>query len=57
MRRARERLAHQRQLERERWETQPAALQKSMIRWLLRIVGFMVLLGLIFLRLSGRRIF
>jgi hypothetical protein len=57
LRRARERMAKQRELERERWETAPAALQKSMFRWILRIVGFIVLAGLIFYRLNGGRIF
>jgi hypothetical protein len=57
LRRARERMAKQRELERERWEVAPAALQKSMIRWLLRIVGFIVLAGLILYRLNGGRIF
>jgi hypothetical protein len=42
-------------LERQRWEVQPAALRKSMFRWLLRLMGFLVLMGLILLRLSGRR--
>ncbi len=55
LRRARERLAKQRELERQRWEVQPAALRKSMFRWLLRLMGFLVLMGLILLRLSGRR--
>jgi hypothetical protein len=57
LRRARERMAKQRELERERWETAPAALQKSMFRWILRIIGFIVLAGLIFYRLNGGRIF
>ena len=57
LRRARERMAKQRQLERERWETQPVALQKSMIRWILRILAFMVLIGLILFRLSGGSLF
>jgi hypothetical protein len=57
LRRARERMAKQRELERERWEVAPAALQKSMIRWLLRIVGFIVLAGLILYRLNGGRLF
>jgi len=57
LRRARERMAKQRELERERWETAPAALQKSMFRWILRIAGFIVLAGLIFYRLNGGRIF
>ena len=57
LRRARERMAKQRELERERWEVAPAALQKSMIRWLLRIVGFIVLAGLILYRLIGGRLF
>jgi hypothetical protein len=57
LRRARERMAKQRELERQRWETAPAALQKSMFRWILRIVGFIVLAGLIFYRLNGGRIF
>ncbi len=57
LRRARERMAKQRELERERWETAPAALQKSMLRWILRIIGFVVLAGLIFYRLNGGRIF
>jgi hypothetical protein len=53
LRRARERMAKQRQLEQERWEQAPAALQKSMLRWILRIVGFIVLAGLILYRLNG----
>ena len=57
LRRARERMAKQRELERERWETAPAALQKSMLRWILRIAGLIVLAGLIFYRLNGGRIF
>jgi hypothetical protein len=57
LRRARERMAKQRELERERWEVAPAALQKSMIRWVLRIIGFIVLAGLIFYRLNGGRLF
>jgi hypothetical protein len=57
LRRARERMARQRELEKQRWETQPAALQKSMLRWILRIAGFLVLMGLIYYRLSGGRIF
>jgi hypothetical protein len=57
LRRARERLAKQREEEQRRWEVQPAALQKSMIRWILRIVGFMVLIGLILLRLKGINLF
>jgi hypothetical protein len=57
LRRARERMAKQRELERQRWETAPAALQKSMFRWILRIFGFIVLAGLIFYRLNGGRIF
>jgi CHASE3 domain sensor protein len=57
LRRARERLAKQREQERQRWEIQPAALQKSMIRWILRIVGFLVLIGLIVLRLKGVSLF
>jgi hypothetical protein len=57
LRRARERMAKQRELERQRWETAPAALQKSMFRWILRIVGFIVLAGLILYRLNGGRIF
>ncbi len=54
---ARERMAKQRQLERERWERQPAQLQKSMIRWIFRIIGFIILIALIFYRLNGGRIF
>ena len=57
LRRARERMAKQRELERERWEVAPAALQKSMIRWVLRIVGFIILAGLILYRLNGGRLF
>ena len=57
LRRARERMARQRELERQRWEVQPAALQKSMFRWLLRIIGFLLLMGLVYYRLSGGRIF
>jgi hypothetical protein len=57
LRRARERMAKQRELERQRWETAPAALQKSMFRWILRIVGFIVLAGLILYRLNGGQIF
>ena len=50
-------MAKQRELERERWEVAPAALQKSMIRWVLRIVGFIILAGLILYRLNGGRLF
>jgi hypothetical protein len=50
-------MAKQRELERERWETAPAALQKSMIRWLFRIIGFVILGGLILYRLNGGRLF
>jgi hypothetical protein len=50
-------LARQREEERLRWEVQPAALRKSMLRWMLRIMGFMVLIGLVLLRLGGRRLF
>ncbi len=57
LRRARERMARQRELERARWETQPAALQKSMLRWVLRIIGFLVLAGLILYRLKGGRLY
>jgi len=54
---ARERLAKQRRLEQERWQSQPAQLQKSMIRWILRIIGFMILIGLLLYRLNGGQIF
>ena len=57
LKRARERMARQREQDRERWEVQPAALQKSMIRWIFRIVGFLVLIGLILLRLNGISLF
>jgi hypothetical protein len=50
-------MARQRELERARWETQPAALQKSMLRWVLRIIGFLVLAGLILYRLKGGRLY
>lgn len=53
LKRTRARLAKQRALEMERWQTQPAALQKSMIRWILRIVALIVLLGLMFYRFNG----
>lgn len=56
LRRARERMAKQRELDRQEWEVKPAALQKSMLRWLFRIVGFLILIGLILLRLSGKSI-
>jgi hypothetical protein len=46
-------MAARRQEERERWEVQPAVLQKTMIRWILRILGFLVLIGLVLYRLSG----
>ena len=57
LRHARERMAKQREEERKRWETQPAALQKSMARWILRLIGFLVLMALIVYRVSGGRIF
>ena len=57
LRHAREKMAKQREEERRRWETQPAALQKSMVRWILRILGFLVLMALIAYRFSGGRIF
>jgi hypothetical protein len=53
LRRARERLAKQRQEERDRWETQPAALRKSMLRLILRVVAIFVLMGLLVFRLNG----
>jgi hypothetical protein len=53
LRRTRERLAKQRQEERERWETQPAALRKSMLRLILRNVAVLVLMGLLVFRLYG----
>ena len=57
LRRARERMAAQRERERQHWEIQPAALQKSMIRWILRILGFMVLIALVLYRLHGGGLF
>ena len=54
VKRTRERLAKQREEERKRWETQPAALQKTMFRWILRILGFLILIGLVVYRMSGR---
>jgi hypothetical protein len=57
LRRARERMAKQREEERQRWEAQPAALQKNMIRWILRILGAMVLVALILFRLNGISLF
>ena len=54
---ARERMAKQREEERLRWESQPAAMQKTMVRWMLRILGFAVLLGLIAYRFSGGSLF
>ncbi len=57
LRRARERMAKQREEERLRWETQPAALQKNMARWILRILGLLILLGLIAYRFSGGTLF
>jgi hypothetical protein len=50
-------MAKQREEERMRWESQPAALQKSMLRWILRILAFMVLMGLVAYRFSGRSLF
>jgi hypothetical protein len=57
LRRTRERLARQREEERLRWEVQPAALRKTMLRWLLRIAGFAILMGLVLLRLTGHALF
>lgn len=57
LKRTRSRLAKQRQLEHERWIIQPAALQKAMIRWILRLVALIVLLGLMFYRFNGGRFF
>ena len=54
---ARERMAKQRELERQRWEVQPAQLQKSMMRWILRIFGFLVLIALVLYRMRGGRLF
>ncbi len=56
-RRARERMAAQREKDRQQWEVQPAALQKGMIRWILRLLGFAVLVGLILYRLHGGSVF
>jgi hypothetical protein len=50
-------MAKQREEERLRWETQPAALQKNMARWILRILGLLILLGLIAYRFSGGTLF
>ena len=50
-------MAKRREEERMRWESQPAALQKSMLRWILRILAFMVLIGLIAYRFSGGSLF
>ncbi len=50
-------MAKQREQERERWEIAPAALQKSMIRWILRILAFMVLIALVAFRLNGISLF
>jgi hypothetical protein len=57
LRRARERMAAQREKDRQQWEVQPAALQKSMILWILRIVGFILLIGLILYRFRGGQLF
>ena len=57
LRHARERLAKQRELERRRWETQPAALQKSTLLWILRIIAFLILMALVYCRMTGHRIF
>ncbi len=57
LRRTRERMAKQRQSQREQWEVQPAKLRKSMLLWMLRIIGLMILLGLIAYRLNGSRMF
>jgi hypothetical protein len=53
VRRTRERLAKQREEDRKRLEAQPAALQKSIFLWILRIVGFLILLALVVFRMSG----
>jgi hypothetical protein len=50
-------MAKQRQQQREQWELQPAKLRKSMLRWMLRIIGLAVLLGLMFYRLNGGRFY
>ncbi len=57
LKRTRARFARQRELEKQRWEIQPAVLQKSMIRWILRIIALMILFGLLFLRTTGRQLF
>ncbi len=57
LKRTRARFARQRELEKQRWEIQPAVLQKSMIRWILRIIALMILFGLLFLRTAGRQLF
>jgi hypothetical protein len=46
-------MAKQREEERKRWELQPAALQKSMFRWILRIMGFLILIALVVYRMTG----
>jgi hypothetical protein len=50
-------MAKQRQQEQERWEQAPSALQKSMFRWILRIMGFIILAGLILYRMNGGSFF
>jgi len=57
LKRTRERLARQRELERQRWDVEPAALQKSMVRWILRIVGLVILLALLVMRMTGITLF
>jgi hypothetical protein len=57
LRHARERMAKQRELDRQRWEVQPAALQKSTLLWILRIIAFLILMGLVYYRMTGHRIF
>ncbi len=53
LKRTRARLAKQRQEEQARWTTEPAALQKSMWRWILRIFAVMILIGVLLYRVTG----
>ena len=57
VKRARARLAEQRQQQLERWETGPATFRRTMIRWTLRIIVITLILILALYRVGGGQIF
>lgn len=53
----RTRLAQQRQIEMDRWQTGTSKFRRTMIRWMLRIVAITLIMVLALYRLGGGRFF